>query len=229
MGEFDPIPANASGQDEWAPKRTLTLAAARAHTRRVRIFQILLLGTAAILLAVLIYEFSTRSQSVIIETQVDETVRMVNPRYVGRTSDDLPYTLTASEAGRVRGKPNELNLKTPLLNFYRLKGVEASTIDAATGIYNDVDQVLELRTDVVLTTDDGNTCYTSHSRIYLETKLVEGDEPIRCIGDFGVVEGNAYEIQDNYSTFIFKDGMNAVLESDQAEGGASLTQGAEEL
>ena len=229
MGDFDPIPADARGLDEWAPKRTLTLAAARAHTRRVRLLQYALLAMAAVLLTVLIFEFSTRSQSVIIETEVDETVRMVNPRYVGRTSDGLPYTLTSAEAGRVRGKPNELNLTTPLLNFYRLKGVEASTIDALTGIYNDVDQVLELRQDVVLTTDDGNTCYTSHARIFLETKLVEGDEPIRCLGDFGIVEGNAYEIRDNYSTFIFKDGMNGILESDQAEGGAELIQGAEEL
>lgn len=233
MGEFDPIPAQPGGIDDWAPKRTLTLAAARAHSRRVRIFQTLLLGVGAILLAVLVWEFANRSSTPIIDTDVDETVRMVNPRYIGRTSDGLPYTLTAGEAGRVRGRPNELNLSLPLLNFYRLKGVEASTIDAATGIYNDVDQLLELRADpdreVILTTDDGNQCFTTHARIYLDTKLVEGDEPIRCTGDFGVVTGNAYEIRDNYKTFVFKEGMTGLLEADEAEGDAELMIREEEL
>ena len=227
MSEFTPMTDATRGPDDgWAPKRTLTLASARAHSRRVRQFQALLLALAASLVAFLLYQFLTRSQTPIFDQPVDETVRMVSPRYIGRTRDGLPYTLTAAEAGRVRDRPNELNLTTPLLNFYRVKGVEASTIDALGGVYNEVDQTLELRTDVVLSTDDGNECTTTHARILLSSKLIEGDEFIRCTGAFGMVEGNAYEIRDNYTTFVFKEGMSGLLEPDDD---AQLTSGDEEL
>ena len=228
MDEFAPMQAALEPDDSWAPKRTLTLEAARAHSRRVRVFQIALLAIAAVLVAVLVWEFYTRQPTAIFEGEVDETVRMVSPRYTGRTSDGLPYTLTSNEARRVRGAPNELQLEVPLLNFYRLKGVDASTINAATGIYNDVEQTLDLRADVVLTTDDGNVCNTTHARILLDDKIVEGDEFIRCTGEFGVVEGNAYEIRDNYKTFIFKNGMTGLLEPDTSDD-ARLTSGEEEL
>ena len=235
MSEFTPISdatlsdATAPAFDDddgWAPKRTLTLASARAHSRRVRRVQIGLVAVAIALVLFLLFQFLTRTQTPIFEQDVDETVRMVSPRYIGRTSDGLPYTLKAAEAGRVRNRPNELNLITPLLNFYRIKGVEASTIDALSGIYNEVEQTLELRTDVVLATDDGNECKTTHARILLDTKIIEGDEFIRCTGEFGVVEGNAYEIRNNYKTFVFKDGMSGLLEPDN---NATLTSGEEEL
>ena len=228
MAEFAPT-QSARPVDDWAPKRQLTLEAARAHSRRVRLFQLVLLGISGLLVLILLFQFATRGSATLVETEIDETVRMVNPRYVGRTSDGLPYTLTADQATRVRDNPNELALNVPLLNFYRVVGAEASTIDAVAGIYNDVDQTLELRTDVILTTDDGNECTTTHARIFLDTKLVEGDEPIRCTGDFGVVNGNAFEIRDNYKTFVFKNGMNGLLENDPAEGQSALASGEGEL
>ena len=228
MAEFAPT-QSARPVDDWAPKRQLTLEAARAHSRRVRLFQLVLLGISGLLVLILLFQFATRGSATLVETEIDETVRMVNPRYVGRTSDGLPYTLTADQATRVRDNPNELALNVPLLNFYRVVGAEASTIDAVAGIYNDVDQTLELRTDVILTTDDGNECTTTHARIFLDTKLVEGDEPIRCTGDFGVVNGNAFEIRDNYKTFVFKKGMNGLLENDPADGQSALASGEGEL
>ena len=228
MAEFAPT-QSARPVDDWAPKRQLTLEAARAHSRRVRLFQLVLLGISGLLVLMLLFQFATRGSATLVETEIDETVRMVNPRYVGRTSDGLPYTLTADQATRVRDNPNELALNVPLLNFYRVVGAEASTIDAVDGIYNDVEQTLELRTDVILTTDDGNECTTAHARIFLDTKLVEGDEPIRCTGDFGVVNGNAFEIRDSYKTFVFKNGMNGLLENDPAEGQSALASGDGEL
>ena len=228
MVEF--APTEPARPDAWAPKRRLTLEAARAHSRRVRIVQIILLALAGLLLLGLVFVFSTRAPQTIVESEINETVRMVNPRYIGRTSDGLPYTLTADQATRVRDNPNELKLAVPLLNFYRVQGAEASTIDALNGIYNDVEQTLDLRQEVILTTDDGNTCTTTHARIFLKDKIVEGDEPIRCTGNFGIIDGNGYEIRDNYKTFIFKNGMSGLLEPDSAEGETAVaTSGGEEL
>ena len=212
----DYAPLAATPLDQWAPKRTLTLKAARAHSRRVRQVRLGLLWAAGALLLLLAWEFSTRSQTVIFEGEIDETVRMVEPRYVGRTADGLPYTLTALEASRVRERSDQLDLDAPLLNFYRVQGADASTIRAATGRYNDVARVLELQTTVVLTTDDGNVCETDQARLHLDEKRVEGDSFIRCTGSFGIVEGNAFEITDAYSVFVFKNGMTGELQPDGA-------------
>ena len=201
---------------DWAPKRRLTLEAARQHSRRVRIFQFVLLGIAALLLLELVRQFAMRPASTFEDPDPSQTVTMTKPRYIGRTADGLPYTLTADTATRSRSAPDELNLAMPVLDFFRVKGAESSTVDALTGLYNSKLETLELRQEVVLETDDGNVCRTTHARLQLDTKTIEGDEPIECTGAFGVVRGNGYEILDDYRTFVFKDGMSGTLEPDES-------------
>ena len=201
----------------WEPKRTLTLEAARRHSRNIKIVRGILFGLSALLVGVLIWQFASQSTTEFPEDNPNESVRMINPRYSGRTDDGLPYFLTAAEAIRTTTSENIVDLVDPVLHFFRVEGAEESTIIAATGEYDDVAKVLNLKTTVELTTDDGNHCTTTHARIFAQAKTVEGDEPIQCVGNFGSVNGNAYEILENYTVFVFKDGMDALLEQDKKE------------
>ena len=196
----------------WEPRRTLTLESARRHSARVRLMQKALIAVALVLVAALVWEFSKRSPTSFDQVNPDESVKMINPRYSGRTSDGLPYYLTAKEAVRLTADANAVELTNPVLEFFREAGAGKSLVIAETGTYDDVNKILNLRTDVDLNTDDGNECKTTHARIYTRTKTIEGDEPISCTGTFGSVKGKAYEILDNYKTFVFKNGMSAVLE-----------------
>ncbi len=196
----------------WEPRRTLTLEAARRHSARVNLMQKGLIAIALFLVAALIWEFSKRGTVDFPEDNPNESVKMINPRYSGRTADGLPYYLTAKEAIRLTADANAVELTNPVLEFFREAGAGKSLVIAETGTYDDVNKILNLRTDVDLNTDDGNECQTTHARIYTRTKTIEGDEPISCIGTFGSVKGKAYEILDNYTTFVFKNGMSAVLE-----------------
>jgi lipopolysaccharide export system protein LptC len=198
----------------WEPKRTLTLEAARRHTQRIRLLRWLLLGVAGLLLCFLIWQFASEGPPDILQDNPDESVKMVNPRYTGRTDDGLPFYLTAAEAVRTTADDSTVNLISPILHFFREEGAEESQIIAKSGVYDDVLKILDLDTDVQLQTDDGTECLTTHARIFAKTKIVEGDKPIACSGNFGNVNGNAYEILDNYKTFVFKNGMDAVLEQD---------------
>ncbi len=211
----------------WEPKRTLTLAAARRHSRNIKIIRGILLGLSLLLIAALVWQFASQGTTTFPEDNPDESVRMTNPRYSGRTDDGLPYFLTAAEAIRTTMSENIVDLVDPVLHFYRVDGADESTIIAATGQYDDVAKVLNLKTTVELKTDDGNHCTTTHARIFAQAKTVEGDEPIRCVGGFGTVNGNAYEILENYSVFVFKDGMDALLEQDEKEaaGGEIVPEG----
>ena len=196
----------------WEPKRTLTLEAARKHSARIRFMRRLLLALCATLAAYLIYEFATQSNTTFIEDNPTESVKMVNPKYRGRTTDGLPFYLTADTATRTLANRTEVALENPVLEFIRENGAEASLVVAETGTYDDVRKILNLRTDVDLNTDDGYRCKTTHARIFAKEKRIEGDERIECDGGFGIVNGNTYEINDNYKVFVFKDGMDAIIE-----------------
>ena len=47
-------------------------------------------------------------------------------------------------------------------------------------------------------------------------KRIEGKEYIECNGNFGEVTGNAFEINNDYSQFVFKNGVTAAIEQDSA-------------
>jgi len=157
----------------------------------------------------LLWYFVNAPKSMPSEDNPDETVKMIGPVYKGRTSDNLPYRITADEAVRFIQNPDETKLVNPVLNFLRSSGAEESIVLAASGLYNAETQVLELRTDVNLKTDDGTVCKTTHARIFVKVKRIEGAEPIDCAGGFGRARGNAYEINENYTEFVFKQGMTA--------------------
>ena len=187
----------------WEPRRTLTLAAARRHSRFITIFRGLLIGLAICLVGALTFFIFDGPASETVVTNEAEIVRMTNPRYTGTDGDGVPYTLTAEYAVRSRSDVNAVRLVNPVLNFFRLEGAEGSNIVAKEGLYDSKAQAMELRTDVTVSTDDGYVCETTHARILASDKTVEGDEPIFCTGDFGQVRGDKYQILDSYSRFIF--------------------------
>lgn len=195
----------------WEPKRTLTLEAARRHSARIKFLRQLLIALAVLLVLALVWQFATRQSSFIQEDNPEETVKMINPRYSGRTKDGLPYKLTAKFATREVQSDSLVKLTEPVLHFMRDKGAEESMVIAKSGTYDDVNQVLDLRTEVDLKTDDGYHCITTHARVFTKEKRIEGDERIECTGNFGEANGNAYEILDDYKIFVFKNGMDAVI------------------
>ncbi|WP_371396751.1 LPS export ABC transporter periplasmic protein LptC [Fretibacter rubidus] len=210
----------------WEPKRTLTLEMARRHSARIKLMRRVLIGGAVVLSALVIWQFASQPTGFDLPDNPEDSVRMINPRYSGRTSDNLPYYLTASEAVREAEKTNAVKLAAPVLEFYRAAGAAVSKVVAKTGVYNDIDKVLDLSGDVDLNTDDGYACQTSQARILARDKAIDGNAPIACQGNFGTVNGNEYAITDNYKRFVFKGGMSAVIERDAALAGSSASDGA---
>lgn len=205
----------SEGLGLWEPKRSLTLDAARAHTQRIKVMRYILIAVSVLLVLVLVWQFVSDRGGLEYEDDPTESVKMVNPRYSGRTSDGLPFYLTSDTATRRQADRDTVALVKPVLEFIRDEGAQSSFVIAETGSYNDMRKILELRTDVNLETDDGYACDTTHARIFNRDKRIEGDEPIDCKGAFGTVTGQTYTIEDSYKTFIFKDGMTALIEQDE--------------
>jgi lipopolysaccharide transport protein LptA len=201
----------------WEPKRSLTLEAARQHTRRIQLLRKVLILMAAGLVVMLGLQFMGGATTTFDNPNPEESVKMVNPRYSGRTADGLPFYLTADTATRTQERGNDVMLVKPVLEFIRADGAASSFVLAQGGTYNDVTKILNLEESVNLETDDGYVCKTTHARIFAREKRIEGEKPINCLGTFGAVNGQAYEINENYTEFVFKGGMDAEIRQDPAQ------------
>ncbi|PHR61588.1 MAG: LPS export ABC transporter periplasmic protein LptC [Robiginitomaculum sp.] len=195
----------------WEPRRALTLDAARRHSSFIRIARQVLLACAALLAGLLVWYFVSAPKTTPMQPSADETVKMVNPIYKGRTSDGLAYRIIADVAVRFLQKPDEVTLSKPVLNFLRTAGVDESKVFAQSGVYNSKDHILDLRKNVNLKTDEGHECQTEHSLVFIKDKRIIGDASITCMGSFGTASGHAYEVNNNYTEFVYKDGMTARL------------------
>lgn len=213
--------AVSEGLGLWEPKRTLTLEAARKHSARIRVLRKLLILMATALIAGVVWQFINQPRGFDLVDDPNESVRMVNPKYSGRTNDGLPYYLTASEAVRTAAASTAVNLDLPVLNFFREAGTPPSNVTAITGVYDDVDNILNLKTDVKLSTDDGYNCESSRAKIFNKDKRISGGEPISCTGSFGTVNGNSFTITEDYKVFTFADGMSAQITREAADGDTS--------
>ncbi len=202
----------------WEPKRTLTLEAASKHSKRIKVLRKLLVALSIIIMAGVFWQFINQPRGFDLVDNPDETVRMVNPKYSGRTNDGLPYYLTASEAVRNATSSTAVNLSVPVLKFYRVVGSEPSQVTALKGTYDDVDNILNLRDTVKLGTDDGYACETNHAKMFTKEKRLSGDKAIACTGSFGAVNGNSFTITQDYKVFTFADGMNATITREDAKG-----------
>jgi len=110
-----------------------------------------------------------------------------------------------------------VDLTAPVLNFYRAIGAEPSKVTAAGGLYDDVENILNLTETVRLRTDDGYSCDTNEAKIFTKDKRISGNAPIACSGSFGEVSGNSYTITDDYTVYTFADGMSATVTRDAAD------------
>ncbi|WP_017931484.1 LPS export ABC transporter periplasmic protein LptC [Robiginitomaculum antarcticum] len=204
----------------WEPRRALTLNAARRHTRRVRALRLAFIVGAGAILGVLAFYMSRSIGRVDVAPRGDgEAVRMTNPRYTGLDGQGVPYALTAEYATRSLDDPDVVKLIKPVLTFARVQGADPSKVTALEGLYDSKGQVMELRANVQVKTDDGYICDTSHARIFTSERRVEGDEAIHCTGNFGEVEGDSYEIVEDYSRYIFKDNVHAIIYPEDMRAG----------
>ena len=196
----------------WEPRRSLTLTAANRHTRFVVVLRLLLILGAGSVLGLLAFYMSSGVGTEQIDTGPGgDAVRMTNPKYTGLDGQGVPYALTAEYATRDMENPDAVKLVKPVLTFRRAEGAPTSSVTALEGLYDSKAQVMELRADVKVRTDDGYSCDTTHAKIFTADRRVVGDEPILCTGNFGTVEGQRYQIIEDYSRYIFEDNVKAII------------------
>src|SRR5262245_4816228 len=120
---------------DWEPKRALTLKAARRRSRLIAALRRLFTaGAGASFAAVVVFMALYAIEGGFNAGQLTaaEPLRMINPRFIGRTEKGGPYQLSAEIAERAQGENQPIELIAPV---YR---TEAGTIMLAPrGIYDE--------------------------------------------------------------------------------------------
>ncbi len=125
-----------------------------------------------------------------------EAIRMVNPRFQGRTDAGKPFLLVADTAVRSTKDSNEVSLERPVL-VLGAGPPDRTVIRAKRGVYREDTRMLDVNGDVLLDDAKGNHFDTEHALVDTHKDDVTGQNPISGYGPLGRIAGSSYALHDS--------------------------------
>jgi len=196
--------------------RAASYAAWRAHSHRIHIYRralpaligVILIGlTGWVAYQTLAWRFAPAANERV-------SIRMVNPRFHGRTSDNLPYVISARSAARDDRNFQRVVLDQPL--FSQNVGTPTQTdVRAANGVYMEDSRVLSLENDVILTDKRGYNFKTDRSVIDTRAGIVSGQKPIDGVGPLGRIAASSYAVENGGERVVFRGKVRARIETNR--------------
>jgi lipopolysaccharide export system protein LptC len=203
---------------DWEPKRALTLRAARKRSRLIAALRrFFVAGAGASFAAVFVFMALYAIQGGLnAATQFDsaEPLRMINPRFIGRSENGGPYQLSAEVAERAQGENQPIELISPV---YR---TEAGTIMLAPrGVYDERTQRVVFDGEVLFSDSNGNRFTTPSMIVDLEAGTLTGRGGVTGAGPLGVLQADAYELRDSDRALVLRGGVRGQIpDRDQQTG-----------
>jgi lipopolysaccharide export system protein LptC len=202
---------------DWEPKRALTLRAARRRSRLIAgLRRFFVAGAGASFAAVFVFMALYAIQGGWNQAAFDarEPLRMLNPRFIGRTENGGPYQLSAEVAERAQGENQPIELIAPV---YR---TEAGTIMLAPrGVYDERTQRVTFDGEVLFSDSNGNRFTTPNMIVDLEAGTLTGRGGVTGAGPLGVLQADAYELRDSDRALVLRGGVRGQIpDRDQQTG-----------
>jgi lipopolysaccharide export system protein LptC len=201
----------------WAPERALTLKAARRRSRVIAALRrFFVAGAGASFAAVFVFMALHAIEGGFNAGRyaASEPLRMINPRFIGRTEDGGPYQLSAEMAERPQGENQPIELIAPV---YR---TEAGTIMLAPrGIYDEKAKTVIFEGEVLFSDRGGNRFTTPNMVVDLEQGTLTGRGGVTGAGPLGVLQAGSYELRDSDRALVLGGGVRGQIpDSDQQNG-----------
>ena len=144
-----------------------------------------------------------------------EPLRMINPRFIGRTESGGPYQITAEMAERPRGD-GPIELAAPV---YR---TDAGTIMLAPrGIYDEAAQTLVFDGEVLFSDRGGNRFTTPDMRVDLAQGTLAGRGGVTGAGPLGVLQADTYELRESDRALVLRGGVRGQIPDSDNEAGSA--------
>ncbi|MGE3866854.1 MAG: LPS export ABC transporter periplasmic protein LptC [Hyphomonadaceae bacterium] len=194
----------------WEPRRELSLQQARRRTRLIRVWRAFCIGVCiAMGLLVVgsgVYNSIGQRLGMAAAPPVADSVRMINPRFTGRTANGVTYVLTAKSATR-RGTGAAVDLEAP---SYR--NGQGRTMTAPRGVYDPDRALLDLLGGVVLFDNGGNSFRTAKMAVNTATGTASGGGAVQGGGPMGSVSAGDYELDGEKGVIRMSGGVKGMLQ-----------------
>lgn len=202
---------------DWEPKRALTLRRARRRSRLIAgLRRVFVAGAGASFAAVFVFMalYAIQGGFNAGRYSAAEPLRMINPRFIGRTENGGPYQLSAEMAERPQGENQPIELIAPV---YR---TEAGTIMLAPrGIYDEQAQTIVFDGEVLFSDRGGNRFTTPNMMVDLNQGTLMGQGGVTGAGPLGVLQADSYELRDSDRALVLRGRVRGQIpDRDQQNG-----------
>lgn len=202
---------------DWEPKRAMTLRRARQRSRMIAALRrVFVAGAGASFAAVFVFMalYAIEGGWASERYTTAEPLRMINPRFIGRTERGGPYQLSAEMAERPQGDNQPIELIAPV---YR---TEAGTIMLAPhGLYDEAGKSVVFEGEVLFSDRGGNRFTTPNMVVDLEAGTLTGQGGVTGAGPLGVLRAQSYELRDSDRALVLRGGVRGQIpDRDQQNG-----------
>jgi lipopolysaccharide export system protein LptC len=133
-------------------------------------------------------------------------INMEAPRLGGFTRDGRPYDLTARTAAQDLTNPGVLEM-TDVLAHVTLQDHSQMKVRAKTGVYDTKADVMQLETNVVITTSTGYTVHLDKAKIDNKAGRIISDRQVAVTMTNGTIEAKGLEVLENGDLIRFTNGV----------------------
>jgi lipopolysaccharide export system protein LptC len=144
-------------------------------------------------------------------------INMEAPHIAGFTRDNRPYDLTARTAAQDIANPGVLELSDVLAHI-TLQDHSLMEVRAKNGVYDTKADVMELKTNVVLTTSNGYIVHLDEAKVDNKAGRVISDHPVAVTMTNGTIDARALEVVENGDLIRFTNGVETHMVPQSAAG-----------
>lgn len=209
--------AHPAASFDWEPKRAQTLRAARRRSRLVaglRRFFVAAAGACFASVFVFMALYAIEGGFMVADIVASEPLRMINPRFIGRTEAGGPYQISAEMAERPRGDGKPIDLIAPV---YR---TQAGTIMIAPhGTYDETHRRIVFQGEVLFSDRGGNRFSTPNMIVDLANGILYGQGGVTGAGPLGVLQADAYEMRQSDRALVLRGGVRGQIPDHRQQNG----------
>jgi len=195
--------------------RRQAFAAARRHSRRVRLLRILLpaVGGTAVVAFFALTQLSLPGDIDLTSARLSVTrnsIIMDKPRLTGFDKDGREYSVEADRAVQALTSPNEVRLESISAKVAGA-GHGTATVEAESGDYDHGKSTLVLHGDIILNSDEGYTVRMRDADIDFKAGTLTSVNPVSVGYQQSEITGKRFSVGEGGKVLIFDGGVRTVL------------------
>jgi len=205
----DPGDVSFAGSDR---KRAFRLAA--RHSRLVRLMRRAIPAALIVVLVGVVANAYFKPLQILAKLPVDRVVlsgskiNMEAPHIAGFTRDNRPYDLTARTAAQDLTNPGVLEL-SDVLAHVALQDHSRMELRAKNGIYDTKSDLMELKTNIVITTSTGYIVHLDEAKIDNKAGRIVSDRPVAVTMTNGTIDARGLEVVEGGDVIRFTNGVES--------------------